>query len=94
MRRTPCRHWAPFPSWNGEVVGTPVASAVPREGAALRAKIIRLIQELLGQSSVSTAAIDTHVLNRRLQGVLSPLDGGPSAQVVQRAAVARPGPRG
>lgn len=33
------------------------------------------IQELLGHRDVSTTMIDTHVLNRGVRGVKSPLDG-------------------
>jgi integrase len=39
-----------------------------------RGQTIRTIQVLLGQSDVRTMMIDTHVLNRRPQGVASPAD--------------------
>ncbi len=36
---------------------------------------IRTVQELLGHSDVRTTEIYTHVLNRGVRGVVSPLDG-------------------
>ena len=36
---------------------------------------IRIVQELLGHKDVRTAEIYTHVLNRGVRGVVSPLDG-------------------
>ena len=35
---------------------------------------IRIVQELLGQSNVSTTMIYTHVLNKDRRGVVNPLD--------------------
>jgi len=35
---------------------------------------IRTIQELLGQNDVSTAMIDTHVINQEGRGMKSPVD--------------------